>query len=79
MSTFLGKYNGSWNNFARLFADGHLVYGDWFEHVRGYWELAREFPEQVLFISYEELKVVSFLQHKTLIRFLIVIIFIFVI
>ena len=59
MSTFLGKYNGTWNNFVQLFAKGQLVYGDWFEHVRGYWELAQQCPEQVLFISYEELKIVS--------------------
>lgn len=60
MSTFLGKYDGTWSNFAELFAKGQLVYGDWFEHVRGYWELSQQNPEQVLFISYEELKIVLY-------------------
>ena len=61
MSTFLGNYSGTWANFLQLFAKGHLVYGDWYDHVAGYWELAQQHPDQVLFISYEELKIVSIL------------------
>ena len=59
MSSFLGKYSETWSNFVQLFAKGHLVYGDWFDHIAGYWELARKHPDNVLFISYEEMKVVS--------------------
>lgn len=58
MSTFLGNYKGSFANFLQLFAKGHLVYGDWLDHVAGYWELYNRRPDQVLFISYEELKTV---------------------
>ncbi|KAJ6218099.1 hypothetical protein RDWZM_009256 [Blomia tropicalis] len=57
MSTFLGNYSGSWSNFAQLFIKGHLVYGDWFDHVAGYWQMARNNSDRVLFISYEELKI----------------------
>ena len=51
----LGPYTGSWANYAKLFAKGQLVNGDWYEHVVGYWNLAREQPNRVLFIAYEEL------------------------
>ena len=69
MSTFLGNYSGSWSNFLQLFAKGHLVYGDWYDHVAGYWELAQQHPDQVLFISYEELKIVSRLLGEVLLNF----------
>lgn len=59
MSTFLGNYTGTWEQFIQLFAKGQLVYGDWFEHVRGFWEMKKNNPQSVLFVSYEELKVVS--------------------
>ncbi|CAG2112620.1 unnamed protein product, partial [Medioppia subpectinata] len=55
MSTFLGNYRGSWNEFSELFVGGHLVYGDWLQHVEGFWRLHQQNPTKVLFISYEEL------------------------
>lgn len=58
MSTFLGNYSGTWDDFVELFARGDLVYGSWIDHVRGFWELKRQDPDSVLFVSYEELKVV---------------------
>lgn len=59
MSKFLGNYSGEWSEYLQLFMKGHLVYGDWFEHVNAYWQLAQKYPDRVLFISYEELKIVS--------------------
>ncbi|CAG2106237.1 unnamed protein product [Medioppia subpectinata] len=56
MSKFLGNYTGSWDTFVELFAHGHLAHGDWLQHVEGYWRLHQQNPNQVLFISYEELK-----------------------
>ncbi|CAG2118333.1 unnamed protein product [Medioppia subpectinata] len=56
MSTFLGNYKGSWDNFVDLFLKGHLVHGDWFEHMKGYWHLLQLYPNRVLFVSYEEMK-----------------------
>lgn len=58
ISTFLGNYSGSWDEFVDLFAKGYLVYGPWLDHVRGFWELKQRIPDSVLFVSYEELKVV---------------------
>ena len=58
MSSFLGNYSGTWQNFVSLFEKGHLVYGDWYDHVAGFWHLARTHPDRVLFVSYEELKIV---------------------
>ncbi|XP_076365592.1 sulfotransferase 1B1-like isoform X2 [Tachypleus tridentatus] len=57
ISTFLGNYTGSWNDFLTLFLQGHLVYGSWFDHVLSYWKYHQQHPDKVLFISYEELKV----------------------
>jgi len=59
MSKPLGNFAGTWSDFAQLYTKGHLAYGDWFDHVAGFWELAQKRPDQVLFISYEELKTVS--------------------
>ena len=61
MSTYLGNYKGSWDTYVDLFAKGHLVHGDWFSHVNGYWQLAQQFHNRILFVAYEELKTVSFL------------------
>ena len=38
-----------------------VVYGSWFDHVLPYWEFCKENPEKVFFMSYEELKLVSYL------------------
>ncbi|CAG2166188.1 unnamed protein product [Oppiella nova] len=56
MSSFLGNYKGSWDDFCKLFVSGQLVYGDWLSHVEGFWRLHQHNPNQVLFLSYEELK-----------------------
>ncbi|XP_054154337.1 sulfotransferase 1B1-like [Oppia nitens] len=56
ISTYLGNYRGPWNTFVDLFANGHLAHGDWFEHIKGYRQLSIQYPNRVLFISYEELK-----------------------
>jgi hypothetical protein len=49
----------SFDDFFELYMNGHLLYGDWFKHVLSYWQLAQTFPDNVLFISYEEIKIVS--------------------
>ncbi|KAF8765160.1 Sulfotransferase family cytosolic 1B member 1 like protein [Argiope bruennichi] len=56
ISTFLGNYKGSWDDFLYLFMKGYLIYGSWFDHVLPYWEFYQEHSERTLFISYEELK-----------------------
>ncbi|XP_035217588.1 sulfotransferase family cytosolic 1B member 1-like [Stegodyphus dumicola] len=56
MSTFLGNYKGSWDDFLHLFMKGYLVYGSWFDHVLPYWRFCQEHPDRMLFISFEQLK-----------------------
>ncbi|XP_054160239.1 sulfotransferase 1B1-like [Oppia nitens] len=56
MSSFLGNYDWSWDIYVDLFLKGQLVYGDWLSHVEGYWQLHKQYPNRVLFVSYEELK-----------------------
>ncbi|CAL1271670.1 unnamed protein product [Larinioides sclopetarius] len=56
MSTFLGNYKGSWDDFLYLFMKGYLVYGSWFDHVLPYWRFQQEHPDRMLFISFEDLK-----------------------
>ncbi|CAG2168119.1 unnamed protein product [Oppiella nova] len=48
ISTFLGNYKGSWDNFVELFLKGHLVHGDWYEHIKGYWDLYQLYPNRDL-------------------------------
>lgn len=56
MSKFLGNTSASWDEFLAHFLAGHIVYGSWFDHVLPYWEFCKENPENVFFMSYEELK-----------------------
>ncbi|XP_067119579.1 sulfotransferase 1B1-like [Centruroides vittatus] len=56
MSTFLGNYKGTWDDFLTYYMKGYMVYGSWFDHVLPYWKFAQEHPNKVLFISFEELK-----------------------
>lgn len=57
---FLGGFKRDWAEFLELYIKGHLVYGSWFAHVKGWYKAAQRFPDKVLVVSYEELQVVSF-------------------
>ncbi|XP_064484684.1 sulfotransferase 1B1-like [Ornithodoros turicata] len=57
ISTFLGNYKGSWDEFLAHYMDGHVVYGSWFEHVLPYWQFYLEHPDRVMVVSFEELKI----------------------
>lgn len=54
---YLGKKKWDWDTFLRIYTAGHLVYGSWLDHVKDWYLLARERPDQVLFVTYEELQV----------------------
>jgi hypothetical protein len=54
---YLGKKKWDWDTFLQLYLAGHLVYGSWYDHVRDWYLLARERPDKVLFVTYEELQV----------------------
>ncbi|GBM09367.1 Sulfotransferase family cytosolic 1B member 1 [Araneus ventricosus] len=56
MSTFLGNTTDTWDKFFEHFRAGHLVYGSWFDHVLPYWEFCKQNPNNVFFMTYEELK-----------------------
>lgn len=56
---YLGGVKWDWNEFIQLYLRGDLVYGSWFQHVKGWLQLARDYPDKVLLILYEELQVVS--------------------
>lgn len=56
MSTYLGNFKGTWEEFLAHYLRGHMVYGSWFDHVIPYWKFSREHPDKMLFISFEELK-----------------------
>lgn len=57
ISTFLGNYKGTWDEFLRNYMEGHVVYGSWFEHVLPYWQFHLKHPEKVMVVSFEELKI----------------------
>jgi len=48
-----GNYSGPWEHWLRLFSEGRVQRGDWFDHVLGWWR-ARTL-ENVLFLKYEDL------------------------
>lgn len=56
MSTFLGNISMTWDKFLEHFMAGHVVYGSWFDHVLPYWEFCKQHPNNVFFLTYEELK-----------------------
>ncbi|KAJ6979048.1 flavonol sulfotransferase-like [Populus alba x Populus x berolinensis] len=39
-----------------LFCNGIANYGPYWDHVLGYWRASLEFPEKILFLTYEEMK-----------------------
>ncbi|KAB5533980.1 hypothetical protein DKX38_017066 [Salix brachista] len=39
-----------------LFCSGISSYGPYWDHVLGYWRASLEFPEKILFLTYEEMK-----------------------
>ena len=48
-----GNYSGPWEHWLRLFAEGRVQRGDWFDHVLGWW--SSRHLENVLFLKYEDL------------------------
>ena len=56
---YLGCKEWKWEEFLQLFLQGSLVYGSWFDHVKDWYTLSQQHPDKILFITYEELQVVS--------------------
>lgn len=51
--SWAGGYSGPWPHWFRMFMDGQVQRGSWFEHVAGWWESAH--LSNVLFLTYEDL------------------------
>jgi hypothetical protein len=49
-----GRYHGPWEHWLRIFLEGKIQRGDWFEHVLSWWE--HRDLENLLFLRYEDLK-----------------------
>ena len=53
INTLLGLFDRSWEDFFELFKNKKLLYGDWLDHVSGYWKNCSQ-RNNVLFIHYED-------------------------
>lgn len=51
--SWAGGYTGSWEHWLKMFVEGKVQRGDWFDHVLSWWD--RRNDENVLFIKYEDL------------------------
>ncbi|XP_013400849.2 sulfotransferase family cytosolic 1B member 1-like [Lingula anatina] len=49
----LGQWPGTWAEYFDMFLNKELVYGDWFDHTRGFWE--RRHNSRMLTLRYEEM------------------------
>uniref|UniRef100_A0A3Q2WHQ1 Sulfotransferase n=1 Tax=Haplochromis burtoni TaxID=8153 RepID=A0A3Q2WHQ1_HAPBU len=45
---------GSWESFLQRFMEGKMVFGSWYEHVRGWWE-KKQTCSNILYLFYEDL------------------------
>ncbi|XP_070561086.1 sulfotransferase 1B1-like [Ptychodera flava] len=49
-----GLYKGSWEDFLKMFMDGQVSFGDWFDHVIDWWKY-KDHPN-VLYLKYEDMQ-----------------------
>uniref|UniRef100_A0A3Q0T3Y6 Sulfotransferase n=1 Tax=Amphilophus citrinellus TaxID=61819 RepID=A0A3Q0T3Y6_AMPCI len=45
---------GNWESFLQRFMEGKMVFGSWYEHVRGWWE-KKQSSSNILYLFYEDL------------------------
>ncbi|XP_047457500.1 uncharacterized protein LOC125017966 [Mugil cephalus] len=45
---------GDWNSYLQRFKEGKMVFGSWYEHMRGWWE-KKQSDSNILFLFYEDL------------------------
>ncbi|XP_050927260.1 cytosolic sulfotransferase 3 isoform X1 [Lates calcarifer] len=45
---------GDWSSFLQRFMEGKMVFGSWYEHVRGWWE-KKQSSSNILYLFYEDL------------------------
>lgn len=49
-----GGYSGPWEHWLKLFMEGRVQRGSWFDHVLGWWE--HKDAENLLFLKFEDMK-----------------------
>nr|XP_056713366.1 sulfotransferase 1 family member D1-like [Euleptes europaea] len=45
---------GTWHEFLEKFVAGEVVFGSWYDHVKGWWEKKKSHP--ILYLFYEDMK-----------------------
>lgn len=45
---------GDWSSYLQRFMEGKMVFGSWYEHVRGWWE-KKQTSSNILYLFYEDL------------------------
>ncbi|XP_043369208.1 sulfotransferase 1 family member D1-like isoform X2 [Dermochelys coriacea] len=45
---------GTWDEFLEKFVTGEVVFGPWYDHVKGWWEKRKDKP--ILYLFYEDMK-----------------------
>uniref|UniRef100_A0A3P9LGD8 Sulfotransferase n=1 Tax=Oryzias latipes TaxID=8090 RepID=A0A3P9LGD8_ORYLA len=45
---------GDWSSYLKRFMDGKMVFGSWYEHVKGWWEKKKSHPN-ILYLFYEDI------------------------
>lgn len=48
-------YNGTWEEHFKLFMDGKVMFGSYFDHVLPWWEASQQ-AANILFVKYEDMK-----------------------
>ncbi|XP_070560561.1 sulfotransferase 1C4-like [Ptychodera flava] len=54
MPSLYGDYKGDFSNYLKLFMNGKVVYGDWFDFTLGWWKYLN--GNNALFLKYEDMK-----------------------
>lgn len=49
-----GNYTGPWEHWLKIFLEGEVQRGDWFDHVLSWWK--HRDADNILFLKYEDLK-----------------------
>lgn len=52
--SWAGDYNGPWEHWLKMFVNGEVQRGDWFEHVLSWWQ--HRHATNILFLHYEDLR-----------------------
>lgn len=58
-AVYLGGKKRDWKDFLKLYENGELVYGSWFDHVIPWYKLSLKHPDKIMFLTYEQLNQVS--------------------